>query len=98
LGKFPLWLSVSKDTVKLDPASLKGDEWEILVHSNVNELDKPVKMTIEAPYPIQEDCGTLSVTLVKMNFTLSKAEVKIRLMQSFYRSNRQKNWNRAITH
>jgi virginiamycin B lyase len=46
LGKFPLWLSVSKDTVKLDPASLKGDELEILVHSNGNELDKPVKMTI----------------------------------------------------
>jgi hypothetical protein len=46
LGQFPLWLSVSKDTVKLDPASLKGDELEILVHSNRNELDKPVKMTI----------------------------------------------------
>jgi hypothetical protein len=46
LGKFPLWLSVSKDTVKLDPASLKGDELEILVHFNRNEVDKPIKMTI----------------------------------------------------
>jgi virginiamycin B lyase len=45
-GNVPLWLSVSKDTVKLDTASLKSDELEILVHSNRSELDKPVKMTI----------------------------------------------------
>ena len=45
-GKLPLWLSVSKDTVELDTISLKGDELEILVHSNGSELDKPVRMTI----------------------------------------------------
>jgi hypothetical protein len=45
-GKLPLWLSVSKDTVELDTTSLKGDELEILAHSNGSELDKPVRMTI----------------------------------------------------
>jgi virginiamycin B lyase len=45
-GNLPLWLSVSKDTVELDTVSLKGDELEILVHSNRSELDKPVRMTI----------------------------------------------------
>jgi virginiamycin B lyase len=42
----PLWLSVSKDMVELDTISLRGDELEILVHSNRSELDKPVRMTI----------------------------------------------------
>jgi hypothetical protein len=31
-------------------------------------------------------------------FYFVKGRGEDRLMQSFYRSNRQKNWNRAITH
>lgn len=46
LGKLPLWLSASKDSVELDTKSLKGDQLEILVHPNRTELEKPVKMTI----------------------------------------------------
>lgn len=46
LGKLPLWLSVSKDEVELDTASLKGDQLEILVHANRTELEEPVRMTI----------------------------------------------------
>jgi virginiamycin B lyase len=46
LDMLPLWLSVSKDKVELDTASLKGDQLEILVHPNRTELEKPVRMTI----------------------------------------------------
>ena len=46
LGKLPLWLSTSKDTVELDTTSLRGDQLEILIHPNASALEKPVRMTI----------------------------------------------------